>query len=58
MWRGVMGLALAAALLSGAAQAQSPAKHTKPARLQGAACAAQFARDNAVKLRPGHIACT
>ena len=56
MWRGVMGLALAAALLSGAAQAKSPAKHTKPtkpARLQGAACAAQFARDNAVKPEAG-----
>ena len=55
MWRfrGVMGLALAAALLGGAAQAQSPAKHTKPARLQGAACAAQFARDNAVKPEAG-----
>ena len=55
MWRcrGVMGLALAAALLGGAAQAKLSAKHTKPAHLQGAACAAQFARDNAVKPEAG-----
>ena len=55
MWRlsGVMGLALAAALLGGAAQAKSPAKQSKPARLQGAPCTAQFARDNAVKPEAG-----
>ena len=55
MWRfgGVMGLALAAALLGGAAQAKSPAKQAKPARLQGEACAAQFARDNAMQPEAG-----
>ena len=50
----VLGASLLLALTwPGAAQAKSPAKQTKPAHLQGAACAAQFARDNAVKPEAG-----